>query len=102
MLQGVYSRLLDASDSGYVSWFLWGMGWTVAAYTGMLVYTARHRLKGTMLFICFLLANLLFMMAITPATDYRYTYFMYLAVFVTPLLMLAELRGNAHRVAHSA
>ena len=93
---GLRAFLLDVLKMSSANWLLggllWAVGWVVVADIAMLVYAARKRLKASVIFISFVLLNVVFVMAIAPASDYRYLYFAYLAVFVTPLLLAAELR----------
>jgi hypothetical protein len=41
--------------------------------------------------------NLAFVIAVSPSSDYRYLYFVYLSFFAAPLLMLAEHRFLSRR-----
>jgi hypothetical protein len=66
----------------------------LVAYLGMLLYAAVKKYRATLLFICFILLNVAFVIAVAPASDYRYLYFATLSVFVTPLLLMAEARGE--------
>ena len=84
------SELKLSTSNRVVDQLAWGMGWTVLIHLGVLMYATRTRRWGTAAFVAFVLANLLFVMAAANATDYRYTYFAYLTVFVEPILLLAE------------
>ena len=90
-LRAFLVAVLKATTSNAVlGQLLWAVGWVIVAYIGLLIYAARKHLRASAVFIALILVNVVFVMAIAPASDYRYLYFAYLSVFVTPLLLLAE------------
>jgi hypothetical protein len=106
-LRSFYSRLVTVSSEGRIGQLLWSPLPAILAYVAILLYAAKAKLRGTVAFASVVLLNLAFVIAVSPAADYRYTYFVYLSVFAAMLLTLAEVgetvpeRGRSGSV-HSA
>gem|GEM_PF-2629013 len=86
------SVLVVTGDRGLLGQLFWAPGWVLLAYLGMLACAVWMKCRATLLYICAILGNVVFVIAVSPASDYRYLYFAALAVFVLPLLILAERR----------
>jgi len=92
-------QVIDVSSGGLIlGQLLWAPGWGVIAYLAMLVYAALKKYTATVLYISFVLLNVVFVIVISPASDYRFLYFATLALFVTPLLLAAEAQGIDRQV----
>jgi hypothetical protein len=95
-LRSIYSRWIINSSQGPFAQLLWAPGIALLGYAAAAVIAVRKRLTGSLLYVAFLLLSAAFVVVVSPASDYRYLYFLTVGVFVLPLLLAAEHRHRVH------
>jgi len=83
----------ETQRKSYIFWATWPM---VIINLGAIAVALRKKLKGLGLYSLFILINLAIVMAVAPAIDYRYIYFVYVCTPFIPIIYLLETkrRGN--------
>lgn len=83
-------------------WLFWQSFPALIVYGLVFAVGLWKKLRGTTAFCAMMLVNLAFVIAVSPATDYRYIYFMYLSFIAAALLALAEYGHTSGKRAASA